>query len=398
MCAVPLETSLEDWNSNPGWKLVDLDPKGRIQYVECLIYNSDTHSNKDVIWRASRENDEFYPQEEDQYKPPAHTIEKLAVKGHEMDGSKLDQNIAALLMEFLSGTPRVCNHIQLDDLIFPAELNIGCLPFTIRMTFSSCTFETGSCFFNQLSYSELGHNTLINFAVGKKREFDVLLDFLACNVPDDLDISLLKEIPRIVITLHKMEKSTAVTLEWLKLLQENLVNVTVIMEVDSIDTLEQGITSCCTLLEESTVLTDLSWTFNLSGNAPRNARMNPEQQKRLFDAAGRARSPVLKSLTLYSEILSHLFLKREILLYTHTWSRMKRYFALIGCSEENSDWMRKRIQSDRYRLGPVLYAPFCLPPSFENGNKSGFVSCLNIDIIRNLVENYLSIGDDRTYD
>jgi len=67
---------------------------------------------------------------------------------------------------------------------------------------------------------------------------------------------------------------------------------------------------------------------------------------------------------------------------------MKNGLALIGCSERDLGWMNNRIRSDRYRLGPVLYAPFVL------NQHDCPLTQLSEDLAHTLIETFLPIGDE----
>jgi len=69
---------------------------------------------------------------------------------------------------------------------------------------------------------------------------------------------------------------------------------------------------------------------------------------------------------------------------------MTKTFKLIGCSDDDLDWMNERIHSDRYRLGPVLLAPFVSTHSGDNP-----LMLMNRDLMQTLVEKFLPIGDKK---
>jgi len=299
------------WCSDPIPSLLKLDPQGITQVVECHAGEFFVSSGKEVHWwciikqQSSREDNTA------KQSSLPRTLEKLSVGGGAFKKGMLDRKKTALLMHFLSGTiTRACSLIQLQHLFISAGVNTRCFPLTTSMEFEWCTFEADSRFFKQPSSSELSRHT-----TDKKEEFDFKLSFINCYVPNDLDISFLKNIPRIAFVVQCSDEFTMTPLEWLKTLQSQLVQVNVTVEINVADMLELYVTSYCTLLEQSIVLTSLYWKFDFYHNAYWNARMKPEQQKKLFDAAGKAASPVLHSLDLHCNCVSFFHSKNEILKY-----------------------------------------------------------------------------------
>jgi len=369
----------EIWRSDPLLPLIDLDRHGSIQSVYFNVDQCSLLLDETVYWRMINPLDQLPGPKEQSPPPPLRTLKTLTVKS-----GKLDRHKAAFLATFLSGITRICSLIQLRELFISAEVNIECLPFAKKMEFYDwCTFEAGSCFFKRPS-SPSPHR---NYMIGKDL-FDLELSFSRCRMPDELDVSFLQDFPRIALNVYCPEGFPVALLNILCL---HLVKVVVHIEIHSLNMLEQCITSCCTLLEQNTILTKLYWIFSLPLSVT-DVRMNKKQQERLFEAAGNARSLALHSLELYccpeEDDVPPPITKNDILKYRLTWSRMTENFTWIGCSEKDIGWMKNRIRSDRYRLGLLLYAPFALTYPADHP-----LMALNGDVIRTLIESFLPIGD-----
>jgi len=364
------------WRSDTLPSLLDLDPFNKIKSVKCDVngFNSSV-KDKGCFWciidRRSGEND--VPEKSS----ASRTLETLTVKD-----SMLDIGKAALLTTFLSGVVQVENRITCFLLTISPEVNIGHLPFTRTIEFDRCTFKAGSRFFESLSSPSLHPNSMMGNEL-----FDLSLTFKECSPPGGLNLSFLQDIPRIALNVYQTGSFSTVLLEWLEILQSRLVRIVFSYDgVGSVNALKPYVASCCTLLEQSTVLTYLFWSFDYHPSLNRNVHMNQkiEQQQRLFEAAGKAASPVLHTLIFYHAYFPSFLTRKDILRYAPTWSRMRDGLALIGCSEKYREWINDRIRSDRYRLGPVLYAPFV---SAYPGNSP--LTQLNENLVRTLIETFL---------
>jgi hypothetical protein len=275
------------WCSDPPPPLLYLDPFNKIRVVEYYVGQfSLPVEDKGCLWciidRRSGEND--VPEKSS----ASRTLETLTVK----DGM-LDVGKATLLTTFLSGVVQVENCIKYWSLLISPGVNIGHLPFTRMIECYECPFEAGSCFFKRPSSPSLHRN----YRIGKEL-FDLELSFNSCRMPDELDVSFLQDIPRIALNVSH-SKDFSMTL--LKILQSQLVKVVVHIKIDSLSMLELYVASCCAFLEKSTVLTYFFCKFHLPLNVNRNVHMDSQQQKKIFDAAGNAASPVLHSLQLFCD-------------------------------------------------------------------------------------------------
>jgi len=370
------EEAVNDWSSDPFPSLIKLDPHGIIQFVDFKVGEYPLPVDNTVHWKKL---DNERRGDKNEQSSSSRTLNRLIVR----DGT-LDRNTAALLMTFLSDVVSVETNFRLNKLTILPEVNIGNLLIVKRIEFYRCTFEANSCFFQRPSSSEPRQSHDIT---GSSIRRELSLIFRSCDVPDVLDVSLLQDIPYISLHMSCMKGNMKTPLDILKNLHQQFVHVDVVLDIDSTDIMERCVMTYCTLLKNNTILIDIQWSFNISEDT---VKMEEEQQQRLFDAAGKARSPFLRSLKLfcYPESAFRLaFLKKDILQYAHTWSRMRYYgLLLIGCSEENRVWMNNKSLSDRYLLGPVLYTPF-----ESTSNVNSLLEDLNKDLVRKLIEEYLPI-------
>jgi len=402
-----VEPSNENWCSDPLPSLKALYKNGIVKSVKCNIGFGRLPECK-VRWCLTPVTLEEKPDcTSDRFEKSNENfnLDNISIHGGELIG-KLDSRKAALLATFFSDVDYVSTVALYSVSIFD-KVNMGFLPKTKCICISGCEFDVNSCFFSRPDHSlpklhkdnpsssQLRIDTPI-----KKTDDDVPSDLLLtlsnCTGLENLDLSLLHDLPRISLDARYGEKFSETQLNFIDILCERLVQVKISIKIRSEDELETCIERCCDFLKKSAVIVDFGWLFDIYSNMNWDGQMKAEQQKRLSDAAGNAKSLVLNSLYINctSEQSIHLS-KFDIFKHAPAFSRMTKKLNLVGYSLRDIAWMKKRIQSDRYCLGPVLYAPFASSSPSENRHQSGFVSCLNSDIIQKLIDTYLSIGDEK---